>query len=71
MADEEAVNLQGGCNCGAVRYRLSSRPMFVHCCHCTWCQRAGGGAFVVNALIETDRVALTRGDDDDIVELRR
>jgi hypothetical protein len=51
-------DLAGGCACGAVRYRLLGRPMFVHCCHCRNCQRQTGSAFVINALIETDRIAL-------------
>jgi len=45
-----------------VRYRLTSAPMFVHCCHCRDCQRQTGSAFVINALIETDRIALLSGD---------
>ena len=49
---------EGGCACGAVRYRLTSEPMFVHCCHCLNCQRQTGSAFVINALIESDRVEL-------------
>ena len=53
-----ADNLEGGCSCGAVRYRLASAPMFVHCCHCLDCQRQTGSAFVLNALIETARVQL-------------
>jgi len=53
---------EGGCACGAVRYRLISAPMFVHCCHCRDCQRQTGSAFVLNALIETDRVSLSSGD---------
>jgi hypothetical protein len=52
----------GGCACGAVRYRLASLPMFVHCCHCRDCQRQTGSAFVINAVIETDRVAILSGD---------
>lgn len=52
---------EGGCACGAVRYRLTSEPMFVHCCHCRDCQRQVGSAFVVNALIETDRIELASG----------
>ena len=52
---------EGGCACGAVRYRMNSVPMFVHCCHCRDCQRQSGTAFVLNALIETDRVALLTG----------
>src|SRR4051795_7480997 len=51
--------LEGGCACGAVRYRLTSPPMIVHCCHCRDCQRQTGGAFAVNALIETDRIEAT------------
>jgi len=44
-----------------VRYRLASEPMFVHCCHCLNCQRQTGSAFVINLLIETDRVELLAG----------
>ena len=57
-----ANDLAGGCACGAVRYRLGSAPMFVHCCHCRDCQRQTGSAFVINAIIETDRIALLAGD---------
>jgi hypothetical protein len=52
---------QGGCSCGAVRYRLLSEPLFTHCCHCLNCQRQTGSAFVINLLIETDRVELVAG----------
>jgi hypothetical protein len=53
--------MEGGCTCGAVRYRLASPPLFTHCCHCRWCQRQTGSACVVNAMIETDRIlGLTR-----------
>ena len=58
MADTFA----GGCACGAVRYRMESAPMFVHCCHCRDCQRQTGSAFVLNALIETARVAVPSGE---------
>lgn len=54
--------MEGGCACGAVRYRLTSEPMFVHCCHCLNCQRQTGSAFVINALIESDRVELIAGE---------
>ena len=53
---------EGGCSCGAVRYRLTSGPLFVHCCHCLNCQRQTGSAFVINLLIEEDRVELLAGD---------
>ena len=51
----------GFCSCGAVNYRLTSAPMFVHCCHCKDCQRQTGSAFVLNALIEADRVHIVDG----------
>ena len=58
---EDDARLVGGCACAQVRYRLRSPPMFVHCCHCTSCQTETGSAFVLNALIEADRVETTRG----------
>ncbi|MCT8267468.1 GFA family protein [Afifella sp. JA880] len=56
------VELEGGCSCKEVRYRLTSRPMFVHCCHCRDCQRETGSAFVLNALIERDRIELFKAE---------
>jgi hypothetical protein len=57
-----AVAREGGCSCGAVRYRLTSEPMFVHCCHCLNCQRQTGSAFVINLLLEADRIELLAGE---------
>ena len=57
--DDETFD--GGCDCRAVRYRLGSRPMFVNCCHCRWCQRETGSAFAINAMIQADRVTLLAG----------
>ena len=61
MASETEI-FEGGCTCRHVRYRMKSRPMFVHCCHCRWCQRETGTAFALNAMIEADRVELTSGE---------
>lgn len=55
-------SLEGGCACGSVRYRLTAPPMFIHCCHCRDCQRQTGSAFVINALIETDRIDILSGE---------
>jgi hypothetical protein len=52
---------EGACTCRAVRFRMEDRPMFVHCCHCRWCQRETGAAFALNALIEAERVSLLAG----------
>ena len=61
-----AESFDGGCACGAVRLRMLSAPMFVHCCHCRDCQRQTGSAFVINALIEADRVELLQGETEGI-----
>jgi hypothetical protein len=61
MSDEEEFSAEGGCTCGAVRYRLTARPLIVHCCHCTWCQRETGSAFAVNAFIEHANVEVLKG----------
>lgn len=61
MTTSDHVTFEGRCTCGEVRYRLTSRPLFVHCCHCRWCQRETGSAFAINALIEADRVVLLAG----------
>ena len=53
---------EGGCDCRRVRYRMESAPLFVHCCHCRWCQRETGASFALNALIEADRVTLLAGE---------
>ena len=60
------TTLEGGCACGRARYWLSSKPMFVHCCHCRDCQRQTGSAFVINALIETDRVEMLSGETEGV-----
>jgi len=61
---------EGGCSCGAVRYRLADEPLVVHCCHCLNCQRQTGSAFVINLLIEADRVELL-ADEPEPVEVPR
>ena len=53
--------LAGGCDCRFVRFRIETRPLFVHCCHCRWCQRESGASFALNAMIESDRVTLLAG----------
>lgn len=60
------ATLEGGCFCGRVRYRLTSAPMFVHCCHCLDCQRQTGSAFVLNALIEADRLQTLSGEPEPV-----
>ncbi len=62
MASTDPYPLEGGCDCGHLRYRVATRPLFVHCCHCRWCQRESGAAFALNAMIEADRVESLAGE---------
>jgi hypothetical protein len=52
---------EGGCTCRQLRYRMTARPLFVHACHCRWCQRETGTAFALNAMIEAECVELLAG----------
>jgi hypothetical protein len=54
MTTKEVFPLEGGCDCRLLRYRLLQKPLFVHCCHCRWCQRESGASFALNAMIEAD-----------------
>lgn len=53
------AEIEGGCNCGAVRYRLSGEPMAVAVCHCSNCRRQSGSAFSVNVVVRADAMAVT------------
>jgi hypothetical protein len=61
MNATSAEGFDGGCTCRHVRYRMTTRPLIVHCCHCRWCQRETGSAFALNAMIEAERVVLRSG----------
>ncbi len=61
MSEHKHFPATARCNCSAIQFRLLQQPMFVHCCHCTWCQRETGSAFVLNAMIETANVELLSG----------
>lgn len=60
----DAINetFTGQCFCGKVRFRMHGRPMFIHCCHCRDCQQQSGSAFVINGLIEADRLELMESE---------
>jgi hypothetical protein len=45
---------------------MTSGPMFVHCCHCRWCQRETGASFALNAMIEAERVVLLKGEPEPV-----
>ncbi len=56
MSDQSV--LRGGCNCGAVRYEISSKPLAVIACHCTSCRRQSGAAFSVNLVVLADAMSV-------------
>ncbi len=62
MSTTISYPLEGGCDCKQIRYQVLAQPLFVHCCHCRWCQRESGSAFALNAMIEADQVSLLNGE---------
>lgn len=56
------MRFHGKCTCGAVQFDLTDRPLFIHACHCTWCQRETGGPHAVNAMIESACVQVVAGE---------
>ena len=53
---------EGGCVCGAVRYRLLEDPLELHVCHCTNCQSLSGSAFVMTMPVLWRSLELLKGD---------
>jgi hypothetical protein len=61
MAAEAApVGMTGGCQCGAVRYRVDQAPEWAGVCHCRMCQKAGGAPFMAFFLVRRKNFVLTR-----------
>lgn len=54
--------LEGGCACGAMRYEVRAAPVMVYSCHCTNCQRIGGGAFTTSVTVPEPSLVFTRGE---------
>jgi hypothetical protein len=54
---------EGGCLCGAIRYRVAMPPAWVAHCHCSMCRRAQGAAFVTWFGIAGDRFAFIGSGD--------
>jgi len=53
------AGVEGGCICGAIRYRLTREPMIIHACHCRDCQKLTGTAFVTNLWIEREFIEMS------------
>ena len=67
MAPSTAYPIEGGCDCRGIRYRMETAPLFVHCCHCRWCQRESGASFALNAMIETERLTVICGEPESVL----
>ena len=61
MAIDATAGLTGGCQCGAVRYRLLAEPTGANVCHCRMCQKAGGGPFMTFGGVRLSEFAVTSG----------
>ncbi|MFN3312185.1 MAG: GFA family protein [Hyphomonas sp.] len=55
------MTIQGGCQCGAVRYEFTDPPDRVSICHCRDCQKSAGAPMVVWAMMPAGRFRLTKG----------
>ena len=55
------MELTGGCLCGAVRFRVTDKPIAAYYCHCTMCQKNGGGPFMAGATVPIEAFAFTKG----------
>ncbi|KPK04973.1 MAG: hypothetical protein AMJ64_12510 [Betaproteobacteria bacterium SG8_39] len=53
--------LEGGCQCGHVRYRISGAPDGLVVCHCSACQRQTGSAFAMSLIVRKQDFALQQG----------
>ena len=61
VATTAPSELAGGCQCGAVRYRLAAVPRGSNVCHCRMCQKAGGAPFMAFAGVHLAELVWTRG----------
>ncbi|WP_300545678.1 GFA family protein [Maricaulis sp.] len=53
--------LRGGCQCGAVRFEITKRPLTLYACHCTTCQQQSSSAFGLSMLVERDGFRFLKG----------
>ena len=58
------MNREGGCVCGAVRYRYTGEPLTLYACHCTNCQTRTGSAFALQLVALQDDLTVTQGQPD-------
>ena len=59
---EPSMPAEGGCQCGGVRYRVSSPPKRHYVCHCRECRKQSSSAFGISVIVERDAFHLSRGE---------
>ena len=57
-----SLPIEGGCQCGALRYEVKQPPLMIYCCHCTNCQKITGSAFVMSATVLEASFNFTKGE---------
>ena len=62
MEDGSNLPLDGGCRCGALRFRVEVAPLMTAACHCRGCQRMTGSAFSLTAMVAAEGFSVTRGE---------
>jgi hypothetical protein len=60
--DDMMIDTQGGCLCGAVRYRFTGEPLAFYQCHCTDCQRQTGSAFGLSMIARREELTTLAGE---------
>ena len=65
---EETGPLQGQCSCGQVRFTVDNDFEYAYFCHCSRCRARTGSAFAAVAGIGIDKVQVTAGNDDVVIE---
>jgi hypothetical protein len=53
--------LEGGCQCGGVRYRVTEKPKNIYVCHCSECRKQSSSAFGISVIVEASSFELVKG----------
>jgi len=62
MPRRVSLPIEGGCQCGALRYQIAAAPLMIYACHCANCQRIAGSAFGLATTITEDSLRFTSGE---------
>jgi hypothetical protein len=61
MTRKISLPIEGGCQCGALRYRIVAAPLMIYACHCANCQRIAGSAFGLATTLTEDALEFSTG----------